>query len=118
LAELEEASMTETGTDTKLWLIRPALDPEDAAWQDRAVWGEVIVAAESPAFARLAAEKTLIDPDWTHVGNESESRRSGLNDVTLYHVEALPAQRRADFPKQAAAGEVLLAYQVRPRQRV
>lgn len=101
-----------------LWLIEPVMDPTDPAWQDRAVWGEVVVAAESPALARLAAERTLIDPDWTHVGNESESRRAGLNDVVLYHVRQLPPERRGDFPDAASAGDVLLAYQLRPRQRI
>jgi hypothetical protein len=97
-----------------LWLIEPAVGPEQECWQDRTVWAEVVVAAESPAFARLAAEKALMEPDWTHVGNESESRRSGLNDAHLYHVRALPANRRADFPADIRMGEVLLARELRP----
>ncbi|HWA48648.1 MAG TPA: hypothetical protein VG742_10260 [Dongiaceae bacterium] len=101
-----------------LWLIEPILDPADPAWQDRAVWREVVVAAESAALARQAAEQALIDPSWTHVGNESESRRAGLNDVTLYHVRELPAERRDRFPAEVAAGDILLASQLRPRQRI
>jgi hypothetical protein len=97
---------------------RTGLEPSDPAWQDRAVWGEVVVAAESPALARLAAERALINPDWTHVGNESESRRAGLNDVTLYHVHQLPPDRRDDFPVVTAAGDILLAQQLRPDQRI
>ena len=105
-------------SEVPLWLIQPVMDPADPAWQDRAVWGEVVVAAESPALARLSAEKALIDPSWTHVGNESESRRAGLNDVTLYHVRQLPPARRGDFPAMTEAGSILLAYQLRPRQRI
>lgn len=101
-----------------LWLIEPAVRPEDESWQDRPVWSEVVVAAESPAFARLAAEKALIDPNWTHVGNESESRRSGLNDPHLYHVRMLPGERRADFPQDNAPGQILLARELRPPHRL
>lgn len=101
-----------------LWLIEPAINPDDEYWQDRAVWAEIVVAAESPAFARLAADEALIDPDWTHVGNESESRRSGLNDPHLYHVRMLPSERRADFPKVIAQREILLARELRPRSRL
>ena len=101
-----------------LWLIEPAAAPDEECWQDRAVWAEIVVAAESPAFARLAADKALLDPNWTHVGNESESRRSGLNDAHLYHVRALPEERRKDFPDIAAAGDILLARELRPPARM
>jgi hypothetical protein len=110
--------MGERAEATPLWLIEPAIGPDDEYWQDRAVWAEIVVAAASPAFARLAADKALIDPDWTHVGNESESRRSGLNDPHLYHVRMLPAERRAAFPEVIAPGEVLLARELRPPHRM
>src|SRR5262245_15318517 len=98
--------MAEPGT--QLWLIEPVADPDDSMWQDRPVWAEVVVAAPSPAFARLAAERRALPAHWTPVGNESESRRSGLNDEQLYHVRALPAERRAEFPRAPRDGEVLL----------
>jgi hypothetical protein len=101
-----------------LWLIEPAAAPDEECWQDRTVWAEIVVAAESPAFARLAADRALIDPNWTHVGNESESRRSGLNDAHLYHVRALPAERRRDFPDVTASGDILLARELRPPARL
>jgi hypothetical protein len=106
-----------TNVATKLWLIEPVTDPDDQMWQDRPVWAEVIVAAESPAFARLAAERRALSPDWTPVGNGSESRRSGLNDEQLYHVRALPSERRASFPEAPREGEVLLMRQLRPARR-
>lgn len=103
--------------ETQLWLIEPVADPDDQMWQDRPVWAEVVVAAQSPAFARLAAERHALSPDWTPVGNASESRRAGLNDEQLYHVRALPAARRDGFPKTARDGEVLLMRELRPARR-
>lgn len=107
--------MAETQPD--LWLIEPVADPDDPMWQDRPVWAEVVVAAPSPAFARLAAERHALSPHWTPIGNESESRRSGLNDEQLYHVRALPPERRASFPASARDGEVLLMRELRPARR-
>jgi len=99
----------------KLWLIEPATDPDDQIWQDRPVWAEIVVAAESPAFARLAAERKALSGHWTQVGNESESRRSGLNDEQLYR--ALPPERRASFAAEASEGDVLLMRELRPARR-
>jgi hypothetical protein len=101
-----------------IWIIDPAVSADDESWQDRTVWAEIIVAATSPAFARLAADKGLIQEKSTHVGNESESRRSGLNDSHLYHVRELPAERRKDFGYGVAAGDILLARELRPGRRL
>jgi hypothetical protein len=38
--------------------------------------------------------------------------------VTLYHVRRLPPDRRGDFPDMTEAEDILLAYQLRPRQRI
>ena len=100
-----------------LWLIEPVADPDDPMWQDRPVWAEVVVAAPIPAFARLAAERHALSPHWTSIGNESESRRSGLNDEQLYHVRALPPERRGSFPATVRNGEVLLMRELRPARR-
>lgn len=101
----------------KLWLIEPAADPNDQIWQDRPVWAEIVVASDSPAFARLAAERKALSPNWTHVGNGSESRRAGLNDEQLYHVRSLPDERRAEFPADVRSGEVLVMRELRPARR-
>jgi hypothetical protein len=103
-------------TEPSLWLIEPVADPNDQIWQDRPVWAEVVVAAPSPAFARLAAERKTLSPHWTHVGNGSDCRRAGLNDEQLYHVRALPPERRATFPA-ARDGDVLLMRELRPARR-
>ena len=109
--------MAEPSPAPTLWLIEPVADPDDQMWQDRPVWAEVVVAAQSPAFARLAAERQALPPDWTPVGNASASRRSGLNDEQLYHVRALPEERRTAFPAQPHDGDVLLMRQLRPARR-
>ncbi len=111
--------MAETMADMgpNLWLIEPVTDPGDQMWQDRPIWAEIVVAAPSPAFARLAAERRALSPDWTHIGNESESRRSGLNDEQLYHVRSLPPERRAGFPSDVRDGEVLLMRELRGARR-
>ncbi|HET6158790.1 MAG TPA: hypothetical protein VFE34_10630 [Dongiaceae bacterium] len=101
----------------KLWLIEPVTGPDDQMWQDRPVWGEIVVAAETPAFARLAAERKALAGPWTPVGNESGSRRSGLNDEQLYHVRALPPERRGSFPAAPREGDVLLMEMLRPARR-
>ena len=108
-------AMAEAGPT--LWLIEPVTDPGDQMWQDRPIWAEIVVAASSPAFARLAAERKALPPDWTPVGNESESRRSGLNDEQLYHVRLLPQERRASFPASVRDGEVLLMRELRGARR-
>lgn len=105
------------GNGVELWLIEPAVDANDRIWQDRAVWAEVVVAADSPAFARLAAERKALSPEWTQVGNESESRRSGFNDEQLYHVRPLPVDRRCSFPADPRPGQVLLMRGLRPGRR-
>lgn len=105
------------GTAPKLWLIEPVADPDDQMWQDRPVWAEVVVAADNPALARLAAERKALPAEWTPVGNGSESRRSGLNDEQLYHVRALPEERRQAFPAGLRDGEVLLMRELRPARR-
>jgi hypothetical protein len=104
-------------SQTKLWLIEPVADPDDLIWQDRPVWAEVVVAAENSALARQAAEQTALSPDWIHIGNESPSRRAGLNDEQLYHVRLLPPERRAGFPQDVRPGEVLAMRQLRPARR-
>jgi hypothetical protein len=111
--------MAEPGAEAepKLWLIEPVAAPDDQMWQDRPVWAEVVVAASSPAFARLAAERQALSPHWIPVGNGSDSRRAGLNDEQLYHVRALPAERRASFPARPREGEVLLMEILRPGRR-
>jgi hypothetical protein len=110
--------MTQTLTpDIRLWVIEPVLDPDDDAWQDRAVWTDIVVGAESPAFARLAAEELALSAPWIPIGNESQSRRAGLNDEKLYRVFELPPERRGDFPANVNPGTILSMRALHPPRR-
>lgn len=100
-----------------LWQIEPILDPDDDAWQDRPIWADIVVAADSAAFARLAAERHALSEPSVPVGNESESRRSGLNDEKLYRVAELPSDRRGAFPAAPEAGAVLSMRILHPSRR-
>jgi len=100
--------------EAKLWLIEPVADPADSAWQDRTIYAEVVVVAPSPAFARLAAARRLLSGPWIPIGNESDSRRSGFDDVRLYHVYSLPEARRGSFAAVPHEGEVLLMRKLFP----
>jgi hypothetical protein len=109
--------MADATLQTELWLIEPATHPDDQMWQDRSVWAEVVVAAQTPAFARLAAERHALSSPWIPVGNGSESRRAGFNDEQLYHVRALPPDRRTGFSGPVRDGDILLMRQLRPARR-
>jgi hypothetical protein len=70
-----------------LWRLSPVAEADDASWQNRRIWLEVVVRANSPADARLIAAKLEIDPCEPPLGNESPSFRSGFLDEKLYRVD-------------------------------
>jgi len=76
--------------DNRLWLIEPNAAPDDPRWQGREIW-QLVIAAPSAAFARLAAER------WARsqraavpVGNESLSMKAGFIDEKLYFARPVP----------------------------
>jgi hypothetical protein len=71
-----------------LWVLEPHAQPDDPLWQDRPIWSKVIVVAESPAFARLAAAHWAAR-DVAGPGNESPSPVIGFEDERLYAVRKL-----------------------------
>lgn len=77
-------------TELALWVLEPIAHADDPTWQGRRIWARVIVAAESPAFARLAAEDWALDDGVKQPGNESPSRIAGFRDEKLYSVAAVP----------------------------
>jgi hypothetical protein len=81
---------TENSRTTQLWLIEPNAAPDDSWWQGRQIW-QLVVAAPSAAFARLAAERwALRQRQLTHIGNESPSMSAGFIDEKLYFARPLP----------------------------
>jgi uncharacterized membrane-anchored protein len=81
---------TEDSDKPRLWLIEPNAAPDDSWWQGRQIW-QLVVAAPSAAFARLAAERwALRQRQVTHIGNESPSMSAGFIDEKLYFVRPLP----------------------------
>lgn len=72
-----------------LWRIVPVAPTNDSRWQDRPVWQEVVVRAESAAMARLTAETLDVDTDGPPQGDGSMSYKSGFEDDKLYRVDRL-----------------------------
>ena len=72
-----------------IWVIEPTAPAEDPAWQGRYIWKKIMVREESEPFARLAAEKWVIE----HAsGKLPEDSRTGLTDVKLYKTTHLPVK--------------------------
>src|SRR3546814_4107077 len=92
-----------------LWRIHPVAHPEDSRWQGRCIWAEVIVQAESAAFARLIASK-LDEPPVPHrLGNESSCFRSGIEDEKLYWVRQLSAVEAVRYEVASPRDGVIVA---------
>jgi hypothetical protein len=72
--------------EVRMWVLEPRTHPDDPGWQDRRIWSRVLVAARSPAFARLVAEEWALDDDVRTPGNESPSRIAGFRDEKLYSI--------------------------------
>ena len=98
-----------TPSGARLWLIEPSAAPDDPWWQGRPIW-QLVVAAPSAAFARLAAERWAYGAGVpTRIGNESRSMNAGFIDAKLYFARPLPEDvgpRRDEFP---GAGVLVLA---------
>ena len=72
-----------------LWRFVPIADPNDSHWQDRQIWGDVVVRAPSAAMARVLADAAEERRVRGAVGNETKSFRGGFADANLYWVERL-----------------------------
>ena len=73
----------------RIWKIIPVATERDPHWQDRRIWREVIVRAETASLARLLAAKLDQDGDSAGMGNETPGTRSGFDDEKLYWVTEL-----------------------------
>jgi hypothetical protein len=103
------AASADQNDATRIWLIEPTADPEDAWWQGRPIW-QLAVRAASAADARVEAERWAQRrmPTDLRIGNESPSNNAGFGDVRLYHVRPLPevegAQWLTDDPVVVLSG--------------
>lgn len=70
-----------------LWRLSPTAGANDAWWQNRRIWREVVVRADSAAQARLVAAELEADPSEPLSGNESPSFNSGFLSEKLYRVD-------------------------------
>lgn len=81
----------------RLWKFVPVAQLDDPYWQDRPVWREVIVRADTSGLARSIASKLEVDLDAPNVGNETLSQRNGLEDPSLYQAVELTRTEAAAF---------------------
>lgn len=93
-----------------VWRIHPAADPGDSRWQDRRIWAEIIVRADSPALALRAAAKFDRPPGSPQQGNESLSLESGFDDEKLYWVQALGPAETARYADAPDRGGIIAAH--------
>lgn len=91
-----------------LWRLSPIADADDAWWQNRRIWREVVVRAKSAAEARLVAAELETVPAEPLSGNESPSFESGFLDEKLYRVD--------HAGDDAGAPAVLKAEEARPAE--
>jgi uncharacterized membrane-anchored protein len=82
-------------TEPRYWIIESIAAPEDPNWLDTRRWNHIVVAASSPAEARLSAQKMdrrLARED--HTVEQYEAGR-GLEDSKLYAVRPLSEDEAA-----------------------
>lgn len=96
----------------RLWLIEPVAQPGDTRWQDRPIWRSVLVAAPSPIFARLAAERWALPNPRPQLGNEATYPYFGFTDEKLYRVRPAPPEldpepAPASWPGRVIEAEIL-----------
>jgi hypothetical protein len=103
------------GVAMPLWQIRPVASQNDPRWQGRRIWEEVIVQAESAAFARLIASELDKPASPYRHGNESLCFRSGFEDERLYWVRRLEVAHAARLEISNGRDGVLTAVQLKQR---
>lgn len=92
-----------------LWRIYPVTHPDESRWQGRRIWAEVIVHAESAAFARRIASKLDKPPVPHRLGNESSCFRSGFEDEKLYWVHRVDSADAARRETESLRSGIIVA---------
>ncbi len=86
-----------------LWKLVPSTHETDPRWQDRPVYAEVVVRADTAGRARLLAGRYElgVHPDDTGraVGNGSEPLGSALEDEKLYQMLRVDDPTAVDGPE-------------------
>jgi hypothetical protein len=70
----------------RFFRLGPAARPEDPVWQDRPIWGEVLVAAETPAHARQLAARQFEADLPAFEALEKPRSSAGFESEKLYAV--------------------------------
>lgn len=92
-----------------LWKITPVAAADDPRWQDRKIWSQVIVRAQTAAMARVLASELERDPTLPQVGNESLDFQSAFQDEKLYWVTQLSPEEAAALGGDAGEQGVICA---------
>lgn len=74
-------------SDLKLWQITAVADADDPRWQGQNAPRRILVAAATPARARLLAAAKLAGDESADIANEAGPTRSVVNDEKLYRVD-------------------------------
>jgi hypothetical protein len=74
-----------------LWRFVPVAGPDDSRWQDRQIREGLVVRAQTPAMARIIADRDVPSSVRGQMGNETRSYRGGFADANLYWVQRVPA---------------------------
>lgn len=99
-----------------LWKLEPRVPPEDPAWQDQAIWGEVVVRAKTAGMARMKAADFDRDYDQPPVGDASLSYRSAFENDILYSISRLDAVSAARHGGDAGPEGVVCARRLGARR--
>lgn len=75
-----------------IWRLTPSAAADDPSWLDHKPFSAVIVAAESPAQARVIAAEKDYGAQHGGVGNESAGAHSRFLDAKLYRVDPMPKE--------------------------
>lgn len=82
-----------------LWKFVPVARLDDPTWQDRDIWQEVIVRADTAAEARTYAARAGRDPNDLAADLEKADLGGGFLSEKLYQVVELDPAEASAFPE-------------------
>jgi hypothetical protein len=74
-----------------IWRFTPVARPDDPAWQGRAIWSELRVAAATPGAAMIAADRHYQAAQGlsSELSQDRQQVRPGFEDIKLYRLDRL-----------------------------